>query len=273
MVYCLSVLYNSLWNQSFFPYGFREIVFDNSTQKEIQILNQKRARASGVIYITQGTNVGLAKAYNFVFQTFLSSDDWLVILDSDNAISETYFAEVNQAIRSNEYLAYTPINIDNLSRKIDSPRKIVNKFLFTSSQTSKKDVSPGFLMTINNGFLVSKKAFDKVGGYNENLFLYFVDSCFSMSLYFNKIQIGILNYKNECDFSFHKLPYKKLKNKLSLMKSDASVYYRWLYQKTEHPLRYILHYLFFNIKKSAECAKATSFKYFFSYLFARRIRK
>ena len=271
MIYILFVVYNSEFHRVFDCQDeeTRVIIFDNSTTTLFQNRNSRFAQLHGYIYESFGSNLGLSAAYNFVIKKYIQITDWLVILDSDTMIDEQYFKIVKRAIASGKNLVYSPINIDKSTNLIDSPKEVCDKFLFSSKGKAQFDAA-FYAMTINNGLVISGKVFEIVGMYNNDIFLYFVDSYFCAALYFSKIKVGILNYSNYCDFSFRKLPHASLIKKLKLMKKDAIVYYKWLYKMCGHPSRWLLHYFLFSVKKAIECAKGTSFIYFLAYVFARR---
>lgn len=276
MIYALIVIYNKNivldWDKKEAKRHekINFIIFDNSTDENIIRKNKEFCSENDILYRGGEGNIGLSKAYNSIIKEFIQPDDYLLILDDDSKIEYAY---IEKCLKCDD-LVYTPINIDKANNAVDSPRRVKKGFLLKSEKMkSQNESESNYVVSINNGLLIKGSVFQKIGLYNESLFLYFVDSLFFFNLYKERIPTRIIHYYNYCDFSFGQLEYKPLKNKLALMKKDGYVYFKQIYSELSKPNRAYIHYFLFFFKKSIECCKATSFIHFFSFLFCRRKRE
>lgn len=268
MLYILLVLYNELVTDrftSFISNSSKVIIFDNSIDGKIRKSNKSKCNDLGYFYETLNYNCGLSKSYNYILKKYITDNDRILILDSDTSIKNDILPLIFDVIQTDKFLVYTTKNFDSVQKYMDSPKEIKNKFLYLSKPYI--DKKSKYLMTINNGLLVSGKIFEEIGYYDERIFLYFSDSLFCIKLEKSKIPMGILDYQNYCHFSFHHLDAKSLRKKLQLMKKDANVFYKIIYSSR---LKSCLHYLLFNIKKSLECNKNFKFYYFAYFFFSGR---
>ena len=270
MIYCLFVVYNSFFKNSNFNWEQNDvkfILFDNSNNKTFIDYNKDFCEKYNLFYLGNGINMGLSKAYNLIIDRFLKKNDWIIIFDSDTTLGDDYLFKVKNEIKAeNHFYVYTPLNYDQETGCFDSPKEIKKRFLYYTSNI-KEINGGGNFMTINNGIVISKYVFEKIGKYNENIFLYFTDSYFCQNLYISNIPLGVIHHVNLCDFSFSALERKALKNKFKLMKKDAMVYYKWLYSKEMLRIKRIFHYLLFLLKRSYLCSKSFSIIYFFYFVF------
>lgn len=268
MLYILSVVYNEVVDDrftSFISDSSKVIIFDNSIDEKIRKTNKNKCNEFNYLYETLNYNCGLSRSYNYILKKYITDNDWILILDSDTSIKNDILPLIFNCIQTDKFLVYTTKNFDSAQKYLDSPKEIDYKFLYFSKHYIAHKSK--YLMTINNGLLISGKIFKKIGYYDERIFLYFSDSLFCICLEKNKIPMGVLNYENYCHFSFHHLNAKSLRKKLQLMKKDANVFYKIIYS---NKLKSCLHYLFFNIKKSLECTRNFKLYYFVYFFFSGR---
>lgn len=275
MLYILFVIYNKkIIKNKIFDKKSKDvkfIIFDNSTDVFTINENKKFANEFDYIYYSSGKNIGLSKAYNLIIKNILKDDDWILILDDDTSLDDKYVDVVLNRIKESNSLVFSPINIERKSNKIDSPKIFVNSKILKSQEIELHDHDLNYYNSINNGTVISKKVFDIIGFYDEDLFVYFTDAYFYAMLFINNIKTEIIDYKNFCDFSIRASNYKEIKNRLKIIKKDACVFYKIIYKKLNRPYMGKIHYYLFFAKKTIECSKQTSFLYFFPYLFTKKL--
>lgn len=148
-------------------------IYDNSSVK--QIINETDPVWMDVTYIHDVSNPGLGIAYNSGVQIATKLEiDWVVLLDQDTQFSKDYIEKLNKGIAKFESIKlFAPIiklsNGDNFSPtryrfKRGNPVKMHAGFQLL------KKYSP-----VNSGLAININAFNKAGGYNENIKLDFAD--------------------------------------------------------------------------------------------------
>lgn len=251
--------------------GFSILVFDNSFDKEYLNYNREYCESNHITYLTEGKNIGLSKAYNQVIGQYINDDDHLMILDADTSVDAGYLLNLKNEITPNhpQVEVFSPININRKTEEVDSPLKIRFHPFFGSERVDLKKDCYDFFKVINNGILIKGSALKKIGGFDDNIFLYFSDSYLSFALYEKGIKTLVVDYKNFCDFSFDRLDHAALKKRLKLMKKDGRYFYHLIYARMNKPkILGFIHYQMFCVKKAIECSRNTSMKYFLSYLFS-----
>lgn len=275
MIYVLIVIYNNKIEElPIFSYKSQNVsfvLFDNSTKDDCLNHNKEFASQRNYEYITHNKNMGLCLAYNEIIKTHLTNDcDWLLILDDDSTISSDYLSLVEERTKTSTSLFFSPINIDKTTNKIDSPLIFKKGFLLRHKHINLNDKDSNLFISINNGSVISKKAFDEIGLYPENLFIYFSDTYFYHIACLKGIKTEIIDYKNICCFSASSHDYKGQKRHLQLLKPDAKVYFKEVYKEFGHPHRWFLHYSLFMLLHVFLACVNTNFIYFFPYLFAKK---
>lgn len=142
--------------------------------------------AEKIVFIKNETNLGIGKSLNIAFQMAVDAGfDWMLTMDQDSNFNGNAFFE----------LAATQFNDNNIgiigaSTHQNMPFK--NAFGENFNRN---------LFLITSGNLVQVKAWQKVGGYNEKLFIDEVDTDFCLML--QKMNYKILSTKE--NFLQHKL--------------------------------------------------------------------
>lgn len=146
-------------------------IYDNSFQKQ-----QMDYRVA--TYIHDTNNSGLGKAYNEACKFALEYGyKWLLLLDQDTTFPPNALGYYKKAakdrisemivprhrVSSGKYMSPTPYRMKTSSLKDTAPTGIVEF----------KQCAP-----INSGMLVSVESFQRVGGYDEKVWLDFSDVCF-----------------------------------------------------------------------------------------------
>lgn len=157
------------------------IIVDNSeaidAQRKVQEIASQR-----VSVLTQGSNLGIAAALNIGCREAMRlGADWVLTLDQDSIVPESMISEYETYIE------------ENSSKKIGA--------LGPMFKFCQEDVLPSdgrvieVKALITSGCCINLQAFQKVGGFKENLFIDAVDTEYSWNLRKNGYQL----------FQFHTL--------------------------------------------------------------------
>ncbi|HJJ90133.1 MAG TPA: glycosyltransferase family 2 protein [Methanocorpusculum sp.] len=200
------------------------IVVDNSEgiddQREVQMIASQR-----LIVLTQGSNLGMAAALNIGCKEAIRlGADWVLTLDQDSIVPESMVSE---------YATYIE---ENRSKKIGA---LGPMFKFCWQDVLPNDgcvVEAKALIT--SGCCINLQAFQKVGGFKENLFIDAVDTEYSWNLRKNGYQL----------FQFHTLV---LEHHLGTHPFHVRVFGKRIMTITNHnALRY--YYISRNSKKISD---------------------
>ena len=130
------------------------------------------------IYVHDENNGGISKAYNTAASYAMRSGyEWLLLLDQDTSFSEDALAKYQVAILDNpSEIIFVP-QIYYSENRLFSPVElgfcsITGKFISVGSHLWNN------YSVVNSGICVNLKAFESVGGYNENVRLDFADYSF-----------------------------------------------------------------------------------------------
>ena len=161
----------------------RIIIVDNS-DKQLNDDEELKEFISchGIAYIHNGENLGLSKAYNQALEYALHESsypnkDFLMLLDDDTDLTYSYMHEIYKAYK---YASSLEDEINILTGLIESDgRPMSPVYNFTFSYSEKNCItSPGAykdICCISSGMAVRLSALEKVGGFEESLFLDMID--------------------------------------------------------------------------------------------------
>lgn len=153
------------------------IILDNSVNENIIAGNEAYCGLNGLVYVKNDGNIGLSKAYNVAIR-MVNDEDAIAIFDQDTAI-DGY--DLNVAL---PYLSTYDVVLPTVYSK--------GRILSPSSLKRDKVVPYGrelFITGINSGMIIKKSVFDKVGYYNEKMFLDYIDHEFMRRCNENCIRI------------------------------------------------------------------------------------
>ena len=156
----------------------RVIIFDNTEDSEYNL--KKELEAENIIYISEGKNLGIAHALNVIMEESKKiGASWCYTFDQDSKIPFNIFDEYKKYYDSNEIgiLCSQFIDVRRKFIKIkdfNTPVTFVNKCI-TSASCTRIDV------------------WEKVGKYDEALFIDLVDNDFSKRVYFYDYKIARVN--------------------------------------------------------------------------------
>lgn len=145
------------------------IIVDNSTDIIVQnMITEEFKKYENIIVLTLGNNYGIAKAQNIGFQYAIDNGyDYFIEMDEDSQLPNYYVENIY-----NSYL-----DIISLDKSVAGIGPIaVNKK--DNSSYHDRDTSDKIIeveKTLSSGFFTSRKALEKIGFKDENLFIDLVD--------------------------------------------------------------------------------------------------
>ncbi len=155
-----------------------EPTFDRGDENELKEIVSKH----GIAYICPGENIGLSKAYNKALEYALhdsvdTSKDFLMLLDDDTSLSYEYMHELYEVYKD-ESSKDSDINvITGLIESGGRPMSPIYRFVFSYHEKN-CITEPGVYQDascISSGMAVRLNALEKVGGFEESLFLDMID--------------------------------------------------------------------------------------------------
>lgn len=179
---------------------FTVILYDNSPASQ-----ENPLLAENIIYFHDEKNPGIAKAYNYAWKKASESNaEALLLLDDDTQLNSDYLKKLMQMSFSPEIGAVVP-QIFSDSRQI-SP-VFADRYINRNSEFPAPGVPERRVMGINSGSLIPVSVLDKIGGFNENFPLDFLDHWFFWQIHQSgyKVQVletaithqlSVLNYEN-----------------------------------------------------------------------------
>lgn len=165
-------------------------VVDNSENINRDII--KRISAPNIKYIENNTNLGIATALNIGAQNAISENyDYLLTMDQDSKASERMVEVLLNIAATSKDIG---IVVGEHVNPDDQPKKLVE---FTEE----------ILSTVTSGNLLSLSAYQKVGGFLEELFIDHVDHEYCLRMNMNGYKI----IKTTKTFLYHKVGDTQIK--------------------------------------------------------------
>lgn len=225
-----------------------EIVICDNSSEEYQKRNSellKQSEYQDMIYVNNGGNVGLSKAYNNAIRTIREKHFWVMLADDDTLFSIEYLKNVCQKAESNQHgliagILYTGENIFSPVKKYAVLRKNME---FISTPGVYKNI-----YAVNSGLVIHSSIFDVVGLFDENLFLDMIDYHFMENLKLKEVnEICIVNGRIEQSFSGENSGgWKSDIYRFRILKKDIKYFYR-IHKKNFFVMYFILVKRIFHI--------------------------
>ncbi len=216
----------------------RVYIYDNSTDKiDIVLPNE-------IVYLTEGENKGIAYALNRIMEKAKSDGySWVLTMDQDSILPEGMIASCTE-------------HLNNTKIGIVCPQVIDTRRLYMQVKT--KPNIEYMEECITSGSCTSVKVWEAVGGFDEWLFIDFVDNDFCKRLRMQEYQILRLNHlimNQEFGSIMPKTAWKqKFWITLSRILHIENIA-KFSYKKNVNPMRvyYVHRNLLYLNQKYAEC--------------------
>ena len=233
LVICI-ILYNEVvtkiqsletFRQAMSLFGAKILIMDNSTNEEIRKINSFESEKIKFTYFSNDGNIGLSRAYNNAINYASNFEDyWMMLADDDTYFSMDYLNNVYRTI-SNDSDIDIFTGIVKVSGNVFSPK---NKLSFsgTAQLFIEKPGVYSNIFPVNTGLVIHKCVFDKIGKYDENLFLDMIDFNFANQLTSEGINlIKVIEGEISQSFSgYERGNYKGQMVRYSIFKKDFSYF-------------------------------------------------
>lgn len=167
---------------------FSVLLYDNGLTAQVSPIT-----AENFTYLHDRTNPGLAKAYNKGWQQAKELDcDTLFLLDDDTEISLAYLEQLLQTTPLKNTGAVVPLVYSD--GKQISP-VYADQYINRDSQFPQAGIPTRRVMSINSAAAIPVKTLDKIGGFNEDFPLDFLDHWFFWKIYQEGLTVQILDTK------------------------------------------------------------------------------
>ncbi|OGH11507.1 MAG: hypothetical protein A3B38_01725 [Candidatus Levybacteria bacterium RIFCSPLOWO2_01_FULL_36_13] len=181
LIECLSSLYQNTKE------NFEVIIVDNSENQKIK---HRLSKFKNLEYISSKRNIGYGAGINLGVKH--ASGEYIFVLNPDTIFTEDILGRLAKKLNKEKQigiiapLLYTPSNkiMEQGAREL-TPLLAIFKFSFIDKLWNKNPISKNFwIKKWNNkpkqvdnipgsAFLIKKNVFEKIGGFDENYFLYF----------------------------------------------------------------------------------------------------
>lgn len=213
------------------------IVVDNNSNEKCKEILYKLNKSSDIHIIFNDENLGIAGALNKGIKYALEKGyEWIVTLDDDSQATEDMIIKM-----IHEYVIVSDSNIGILTPNIFD----VNIQEFTYDNNILHEY---INKCIQSGCMIKAEVFNKVGLFNEDLFIYYVDDEFCERIINNELKIlrvnnAVLNHRDgiyeKKKFLFKEFNYNN--------RSNLTVYYRTR-NNIYMAINYNKSYIYENIK-------------------------
>jgi rhamnosyltransferase len=159
--------------QSYLPHAEKLFIFDNSPSASKHVLD-RIGRADKIHYLTENKNVGIGVALNSAARNAIEEGyDYLLTMDQDSAAAEDMIALM--------------VSVEN---KYSSVGMVVPLHHVENDSTSAPaHEEECVLTTMTSGNLVNLAAYKNIGGYDEKLFIDYVDHDYCLRLQLNGFSV------------------------------------------------------------------------------------
>lgn len=164
------------------------MILDNSTEPEFYTSNREGIYSATVRYVSNEGNIGLSKSYNKVLQ-LTGPEDWILWSDDDTDFSSDFLENAYQTLKNDKYGIITGI-INTTIHTVLSPVSRND----SESVTYKPESVYHDVYCINSGICIKRSLYDKIGRYDEGLFIDMIDYWLFDELHKKKLdQVFIVN--------------------------------------------------------------------------------
>ncbi|MCR5213310.1 MAG: glycosyltransferase [Eubacterium sp.] len=161
------------------------IIVDNSDKESFAIADdelREYVTNSGIAYIRSEKNIGLSKAYNKAIEYALRTSenpkkDFMLFVDDDSDFSYDYLRAIYLSVRDGDRDKDGVNVITGLIESGGRPMSPVEgfRFIFRSKDYITRPGTYDDICCINSGTAIRLDSLDKIGGFDESLFVDMVD--------------------------------------------------------------------------------------------------
>lgn len=189
VISCVIVTYNtdeSIFEviESVYKQVYKIIIVDNGSNEHTKGLLIKVAEKYDIDIIYNSTNLGIATALNIGIKEAINKyrSNWILTLDHDSIVTE--------GMISNMIKCYNNLSEDEKEKVgVLAPEILdvsINKSFYKVNSEKEYEEQDNI---IQSGALMKTQVFKKIGYFNEDLFIYYVDTEYFMQVINNKYKI------------------------------------------------------------------------------------
>lgn len=210
--------YNLL--EEIFQKGISVLCYDNSQESQKSPINHPL-----FTYYHDQRNLGLSPAYNLGYKMAKTQgNEGLLLLDHDSQFSMEFIEQLEKSSFKENIGAIVPMVF--ASGNQISPVK-ADVYISHGFSSLEAGIHQAPFMAINSGSLLNMQALEKIGGFNEEFPLDFLDHWLFWALGQKKYQLEVLDYVMHHDLSV--LDYSKVSHKRyeSILTSETTFYKKY----------------------------------------------
>ncbi|WML54773.1 glycosyltransferase [Neobacillus sp. PS3-12] len=197
------------------------ILYDNSPNS--QHFDSKKYENVQISYKHDPRNLGIASAYNYALEAARENgSEWLMLLDHDTEITSEYTeAVMNCDEQDSSVAAIVP--------KINSENQMISPIYSHTLRPLQGDKPvPGIqerpVMAINSGALIRIEFLNKIGGFNEEFPLDYLDHWLFHVIYDHGYKVRLLDVMLEHELSVMDYSRVSLKRYQSILESEIKYF-------------------------------------------------
>lgn len=220
-----------------------------------------------ISYFSDQANSGISTAYNMALA--IANDQkksWLLLLDQDTEISESYLKEIKKIDFSNfskDIVAIIP-NIVSFGNVFISPAKMYTGGICIPVKLKSGKINKR-ITSINSGTLISTDFINTIGGFSSKFPLDMLDHWYFKKIYDNNKSVFLLNSSIKQELSVS----KNFEENVSFERYKKMLYSENMFLKNQSILALIMFKirLFTRILKQIRYKNSSYYKLTFKYLF------
>ncbi|WP_040204223.1 glycosyltransferase [Neobacillus jeddahensis] len=214
-------LRKTLFSKTDFSHELEMVIYDNSPEK--QVLPSFDHEGISIQYIHDPRNLGIAVAYNFAWsKAAKSGSDWLLLLDHDTQLTNEYILELqNLPELESDVAALVPKIISNGTMISPVYSGYLRPLKEEQPPTGLQDVP---VMAINSGSLIRMEFLERIGGFNGQFPLDYLDHWLFYAIYANHHKVWVLDVVLEHDLSVMDYSQVSLDRYKSILDAEINFY-------------------------------------------------
>ncbi|WP_044747192.1 glycosyltransferase [Bacillus alveayuensis] len=218
-------LYDNLLKYDKYTDMYSILIYDNSPIRH-DVPNE--FRKYNIHYVHDQTNSGLAHAYNIALTMAESNNcKWIMLLDQDTSLNKSFFEQVFHYINFK-----TDEKVAALVPKILSNNKIVSPIYNKGKKWSmNKKIEKGIIdepiMAINSGSVINVSFMRKIGGFNLEFPLDYLDHWIYKMIYKEHFKVFVMDVLLLHDLSVMNYNNISITRYISILNSEIRFYLKY----------------------------------------------
>jgi GT2 family glycosyltransferase len=209
-------LFTSAWLQD----KYQMVVYDNSPEPQ----NIPKEYIDLLVYKHDARNLGIAEAYNYAWQIAKENNSqWLLLLDHDTELTQSYIDAM---------FSLQDVDTDQIAAVV--PKVVCNEVMispvFSRTLYPLKDKRPETgiqnqpIMAINSGSAINMKFLNRIGGFNKEFPLDFLDHWVFYKIYKEGYKTYVMDVTLEHELSVMNYDTVSLQRYKSILGSEIHFY-------------------------------------------------